>query len=312
MEQKEFQLYKERSFSEKLNDTFGFLRDNWRVIGLWNIYLIFPVCLLLAVPMNQTFSQLTDLFSNNVVGAEALAKVPGGDAAGFINVLLSLFVFALMVTLVQLYMEREQKLENLTFKELQTPLFANLGYSVLMSLVFFLFFIGFLFGMVMMGVVMMELFGPIVLFVVLLATAVVLTPIMALIPVVYLMERQEGLGLFESFRKGFRLGWHTWGGLAGLLFVLFIVMMILSLVLQGPAIVTWIVDLVSAKKAGAAYEAPSALASFGRYLLSVLMIFGGELVTIPMIMGTIVHYGHAREKLDGVTVDEEIDSFDTL
>ena len=49
---KKIALYKVRNFSEKFDDTFAFVRENWKVIFKYLTYLILPVCLLQAIALN--------------------------------------------------------------------------------------------------------------------------------------------------------------------------------------------------------------------------------------------------------------------
>ena len=48
MERAKIELYKTRTFSEKLNDTIGFMRESWRTQLKYFIYLMLPCSIVLA------------------------------------------------------------------------------------------------------------------------------------------------------------------------------------------------------------------------------------------------------------------------
>ncbi len=309
MQQQKFQLYKERTFGEKVNDTFSFLRDNWRPIAMWYVYLVLPFSLLGAVSFNSMFKAL--MTSRSGDSESALTQALSSNYSSILNSLLSVFSFALILTFVQFYLRRENRLEGLTFKELQNPVFANLGHLILLGFVITGLMIAYVLVMLLLGFVLsMAVHVAFVIFLAIVVTVALGVPL-SLSPIVYIMERENGIGPFEAVKKGFRLGWHTWGGLFALLFVLGVIVTVLSVLLEGPAIVAWVVELFSAEKAGAHYES-SVIGAFGRYLLTVIMVFGSQVLNTIFAVGLTIHYGHACEKLDGVSAEEAIETFETL
>ena len=53
-------FYRERTFGEKLNTTFDYLRHSWRPLLRYSLYFILPLCLVQAFFLNQ-------LMSNNIL-----------------------------------------------------------------------------------------------------------------------------------------------------------------------------------------------------------------------------------------------------
>lgn len=50
------ELYRTRTFSEKISDTFAFIKDTWRPMMKYFVYLMLPVSIVLAFFMNNFFS----------------------------------------------------------------------------------------------------------------------------------------------------------------------------------------------------------------------------------------------------------------
>ena len=49
-----------------------------------------------------------------------------------------------------------------------------------------------------------------------------------------------------------------------------------------------------------------------QYFTSVLTLYASYLSTVVVLLGATYQYGHIREKMDAVTVDEDIENFDKL
>ena len=115
----------------------------------------------------------------------------------------------------------------------------------------------------------------------------------------------------EAFRKTFRLGFATWGGV----FLILIVMGLIASVSQGIVSIPWyiiyIVKMVFTMSDGG--EAGSSVGlNFAQYLFSVLMLYGSYLSAIFTVVGLVYQYGHASEVVDSITVESDIDNFDKL
>lgn len=55
IETPQIELYRVRTFTEKLTDTFNFLRDNWRSLLKYFLYLMLPTSIVVALPFNHFF-----------------------------------------------------------------------------------------------------------------------------------------------------------------------------------------------------------------------------------------------------------------
>ena len=102
----------------------------------------------------------------------------------------------------------------------------------------------------------------------------------------------ENIGIWEAFKKTYRLGFATWGGV----FLIALIMGLIGGILQG---------ITSAVTISPVYN-------FFLYLMGILQAFGMYLSTIFTIIGLAYQYGHASEVVDSVSVEEDIDNFDNL
>ena len=62
---KKILIYKVRNFSEKFDDTFAFVRENWKVLFKYLTYLVLPVCLVQAVGLNSYVDTVFDMSAIN-------------------------------------------------------------------------------------------------------------------------------------------------------------------------------------------------------------------------------------------------------
>lgn len=122
----------------------------------------------------------------------------------------------------------------------------------------------------------------------------------------------EDITVMESFKKTFRLGFATWGGV----FLISLIMGFIANVLQGVTMMPWYIatlvkyffslsDVGSETTVSAGY-------SFILYLLGIVQAFGAYLSMIFTFVGMAYQYGHASEVVDSVTVESDIDNFDNL
>ena len=122
----------------------------------------------------------------------------------------------------------------------------------------------------------------------------------------------EDITVMESFKKTFRLGFATWGGV----FLISLIMGFIANVLQGVTMMPWYIatlvkyffslsDVGSETTVSAGY-------SFILYLLGIVQAFGAYLSMIFTFVGMAYQYGHASEVVDSVTVESDIDNFDKL
>lgn len=320
IEKPKVELYRIRTFTDKLTDTFNFLRENWRPMLKYFMYMMLPVSIILALPFNHFFEGYMKLvttmekglsFSNTelwLYGLSAIASILGFI---FAALLLESFVYAM----IRVYDRRPQRLKDLFYADFRDDLFFCMKRGVIMSLVgLAIIIIIAIIGVVLMVLAFaisfqfgtaMALVGIFLLYVVL----IVLGLPMYMVAPIYMLE--DEISVFGAYKKGLRLGFATWGGIFAVMFIIGI----LSSVLQTFTMMPWY--LLSMLKMiftlSNDLDKPffhSFIYSFVQYLTCILMCLGYMLSMIFSLVGITIQYGHASEKIDGAGVSKRIDKFD--
>lgn len=303
-------MYVKRSFGEKLNASFDFIKESWKPLLKFSTYLILPVCLIQALSLNGVMggalemSQLSQVTMGSPdissLGVMFLVQYAAYILLSIIGIIL---LSSLVYGLIQKYNESEERLQGVTLGILKPLLFRNIrklfalmGMSIILSVVV-LAIVGALAGLSSFTLILTIPF--------LIAFGVPL----ALLTPIYLFE---DISLVGAFNKTFRLGFATWGGIL----LISIVMGIIASVLQGVTMTPWyIATLVkyffSMSDTGSATTV-SAGYSFALYLLGILQTYGAYLSMIFSLVGLAYQYGHATEVVDSITVENDIDNFDKL
>ena len=299
-------LYRTRTFGEKLSDALDFVRENWRVLLKYITYLLLPVALVQTFCMNN--------FMSGYLSSATLLGGTQSDLEAILPLMTSMFgmvgvqyvgimlLVALTYTMMQLY-EQRPRLHGVEW--------ADLGSGVMrLSLrMLVLFITGFVLGIVLaLLMVLMIAISPLMIFpAVILMIAII--PFFMLVMPIYLFE---DISIVSAYAKSVRLGWKTWAGIAGVVFVLYLLVSIV----QGVVSMPWYL-MVMVKQILALEGSESGfVTSFGysaiQYVLGVISTFCGScLMTLP-IVGLAYQYGHACDKIDGVGVDRDIENFETL
>lgn len=316
MERAKIELYKTRTFSEKLNDTIGFMRESWRTQLKYFIYLMLPCSIVLAFFLNHFFSGYMSL----IMAVQNVGD-PRNDVGSFLlNAGAMLIVFmvtyalliALVYALVRLYRARgEDRLKNLTTEELKPELMFCLRRSSMLMLATIVIAIVVLliFGGLMAGAFVINPgFGLMSLMLLYIALLVVALPMMLVTPI-YMLE--DDISIIPAFQKAFHLGIPTWGGIFAVVFVLGIIASIIQTVTMGPWYILFIVKMVFTLSNDLDGSFTSSIFyTFAEYITCVLQCLGMLFSSVLTIVGLTIQYGHAADKIDGVGVVEKIEQFD--
>lgn len=303
-------MYVKRSFGEKLNVSFDFIKENWKQLFKYSTYLILPVCLIQAANFSGLMGSMTNVAAMQSAGAASgnpLAALGPSfmlNYAGviFFSCLGGLLLTSLIYALVRLYNEREERLNGIVFGDIKSLLFRNMRRLFVMGLA-----TGFLVMAVIVIVVLLAALTPFTLILTIPLLFAFMIPLALMAPI-YLFE---DISLTAAFQKTFRLGFATWGGVFLILIIMGIIAGVLQMVFSIPWYVIYFVKMIFAMSDGGE-TASSVGVNFAQYLFSILMLYGSYLSAIFTIVGLVYQYGHASEVVDSVTVESDIDNFDKL
>jgi hypothetical protein len=310
MQKPKIELYVRRSFGEKLSATFDFVQENWKIIFRFTVYLVLPISLLQAFGMNTMMSGIFGDFMKVAAGASEMSPdsvsglIVGYSCVYGAALLAGIMGSSLLYGLMRLYRERQDRLQGVTMQELKPRLLHNIKRMCILMLVLVVFFV----AVGLLGFVLGELLLPLLVFFVffLIACSVPLT----LLPPIYLME---DISILDAIRKTFRYGFKTWGGIFGLLFIVGLMFYLFVIVASIPWYITFVLQMVAHMDSSASMAfTDSVWFKFITYLLGIVQAFGCYLGYNLLYIALGIQYGHAAEKLDGVSVENDVEHFETL
>lgn len=314
------ELYRVRSFTQKLTDTFDFLRENWRPMLKYFLYIMLPVSIILALPFNHFFEgyfnfistiEKTGSFDDLNLWLFLASFV--GSIVGFL--LAALLLESLVFALVRVYDRRPDRLKDLFYADFRDDFFFCLKRGVIMVLVG-------LAMMIVIGIIAVAIFALFFLiapkfgavlsvlgiFILYIAIFVLIFPLYMVSPV-YLLE--DEIGVLAAYKKGLRLGFATWGGVFAVMFVIGII----SSIFQSFTMIPWyfmsMAKMIFTLQSD--WDKPffhSFAYAFIQYLTCILMCLGYLLSMVISYVAITIQYGHASEKIDGRGVSHRIEKFD--
>lgn len=301
-------FYVKRSFGEKLNVSFDFIKQNWKALLKFSTYMILPVCLVQAVSLNKFMGIYlgTGLMESIETDPSLLQTLGPTFLMHYLLLFLCIIIGNVLMTstiygLIQVYNEREDGLRNLSFQELKPYLLRNVGRCFVTMLMLFLLLALYAF---FMGVLAAAAEYTLMLTFPLLMVLVI--PLSLLMPV-YLFER---ISIGKAIGKAFRLGMSTWGGVFGISLLMAIIANILSGVLSLPwSVVTMVKYFFSVSDVGVDFDGSTGF-TIAQYLLGIFTTYGLYISMIFLFVGLAYQYAHANEKVNSVSVVDEIDNFE--
>lgn len=305
------EFYRQRTFSEKMNVTFEFIRENWKAMLKYSFYLIMPICLVQTFATNTFFNVYIQALSNSF-GSPQLGNSLGGFLINYGVMLFCILIGSAMMSgmiyaMMQTYATRDNKLQNLTLNDFKEQLVRNAWRILFVALFLIFVYLILMFAAVFLAVTVsrFSLFITMPLVFILLLCMI---PLILVIPV-YIFERN--IQFFDAIKKAWKLGTATLWGMLGLIIVLYFI----TLVIQTITTMPWYLTLMIGSVFSLSTEsmiAQSAIFKFITYILGLLQSYGMYLSMSIGIVGLAFQYFHAREKIEGVTVDSNITHFDEL
>ncbi|MBR1594539.1 MAG: hypothetical protein IJ659_07200 [Alloprevotella sp.] len=298
-------LYRFRSFNDKFSDIMQFLREEWRTLLVFTVYFILPLSLLQALALPDMFS-LGRLVDQNDAG---MRVVLSGVFYALCTLTGEVIVASIAYSVMRIHFFREGGTKGITFRtfwpDMRHSLWRTFLYMLLAGLL-----VGLGLGVYILFVIITMRIGFIMAFVDLLLLPVLLVlllPFSLSLPRVLLTDD----GIWASLRDGYRLGWKTLGGVLAIFFVLQLIVNMVTGICSMPAMVCMVIDMFSSMGEDVPI-ANNPLFLFAEYLSNVLYSFVNYAGAVVLLVGLGIQYGHAAEKIDGVTAAESVSSFDTL
>ena len=299
------QFYKQRTFSEIVTATFDFIRENWRPLLTYMVYILLPLSLVQALINNEFlkvsgftgFAQAASYgYNMNETGIIIYAL-----AMCLFNVVGMLLFYSLIFSLIELYNRRSEGLSGIGWSDIRPILWPFFRKSIAMSLVIF---IGILLACAIMGLgVVMSRWTLVVTIPVFIA---MLIPLTFAYPA-YLYGKGK---LMETLPHSFALGWRCWLSIFGVSVLTGLLSGVLQTITSMPYQLTLLGSAIMAS--GNSGESMSPLMSFVFYLFGVIQTFGAYIASTIIPLSVAYLYAHAKEKYDGVTVESDIENFDRL
>ena len=140
VETPKIELYRVRTFTDKLTDTFNFLRENWRPMLKYFLYMMLPVSIILALPFNHFFEGYFKLIGsvekgNFMSNTEMLLYGISAVASVVIGILAFLLLQSLVFAMIRVYNRRPQRLKDLLYTDFREDLFFCMKRSFIETLV---------------------------------------------------------------------------------------------------------------------------------------------------------------------------------
>ena len=296
-------FYKERSFGDKFNVIFEFIKQNWRPIFRYVSYGAMPLSLLGALSLSVLLGNMAQMASESASDMAQIYPFFASYLAVVVTASLATWwVATVMYTLMQVYNERKEGLEGVTFPYLK-PLFKHNAWRV--------------FKLAMVLAILITIY--IVLAVAssfihwALCTLLFLGLFALLIPLLLVspVYMYEPVGIWPALQRGIRLGWKTWGGIFGLGFVT----ALMASVVQGIVALPWQVCNFVKMIFWADYSAVfvhSVWFNLISYVTSCVMIYAQFLCSCLFFVCISYLYSHAAEKIEGKSIEEGICRFDDM
>ncbi len=296
-------FYEERTFGDKFNVTFEFIKQNWKVILRYVTYVVLPLCLLGGLSLNVFTGSIVDVA--NSFGDDLTQMLPFiGSYFGIIIVatLASWWVATVMFSLIQVYNERPDGLQGVAFAELKPYFKRNAWRLFKLGVVMTILLVAYVCLAVGVAFVHWSFCALLVI-----ALMVLVVPLMLVSPV-YIYER---VNVWTALLRGIRLGWNTWGGIFALGFVMALLASVAEGVIGMPWQICYFVKILFIDY-GADSFSNSIWFSLISYVASIVMLYSQLLCSCLYFVAVSYLYSHAAEQLDDMSIEEGIGHFDDM
>lgn len=295
-------LFKQRTYSQKFNVAFEWLRRYWRPMLKFVTFFLLPVCLVQPLGLLHildTISAAVDLGTESLYDSIHMGDMVLLAVSLLLSILGGILTLALFYSMMKVTLIDGRDLNAFGISDMWSALRARLGRAVV------------LFMLVVMGMVLgvgwiysfVRVFSEDIGFLLSLLSLFPLVILMLPVAPQYMLTND---GLFTSLRKGWRIGWYCWWGV----FSTTAVMLVMANALSGFANIPLQIFLgIKMAMIGQLAGTGELVLSFFTFLGLVVSAYVGYLSQLLIVVILTVQYGHAADKLDGLTLENEIDKF---
>ena len=229
-----------------------------------------------------------------------------------VSFLASVVLAGVVYTLMQQYWARPDRLKGITYADIKPTVWQNIRKMVnlyfLIAAFFVLLIVVFAIVVGLASTVSTPLIGVALVLVIAMAVAVV--PLFLSGPA-YILGGQTVTG---AFKQAMRYGYRVLLGLIGLVIILYLICSLVSTALSMPFYILAIIQAIAGVDQGTSslQFTSSFWFTLINYLSAILALYGMFVGYALLHVGLAFYYGHAAEKVDGVSMTKTVDEFENL
>lgn len=311
--QRRIHLYASRSIGETLSATFDFVAQNFVPLIKFLSAFLLPVSALMGLSYQSMFSSFAHIDNLNDETEQILSVVMSYLPVLLLSLIGALLTVAVTYTLMQKYQQRDNLLKGITLNEIKPLLKHNFWRLLKMLLLLTLIGMVAFVALVLVAAMIMAIGGKfeVFLFLLYMAMLAIALPLGLVLPMCVF---EPELSLFSCVKKALRLGFKTWGTLFVVMLVITMLVQIVSVILIIPFMFTTVASMFfeidSSQYASLAYTS-SAWFSVLTFASSLLFCFGLLLMSALSFVAFAFCYGRAADKVEGVSVKNAVQNFDS-
>lgn len=311
--QRRIPLYASRSIGETLSATFDFVAQNFVPLIKFLSAFLLPVSALMGLSYQSLVSSFAHIEDYDDETELILSAVTGYIPVFVLCLIGALLTVAVTYTLMQKYQQRDNLLKGITLNEIKPLLKHNVWRLLKMLLLLTLIGMVAFVALVLVAAMIMSIGGKfeVFLFLLYMAMLAIALPLGLVLPMCVF---EPELSLFSCVKKALRLGFKTWGTLFVVMLVITMLVQIVSVILIIPFMFTTVTSMFfeidSSQYASLAYTS-SAWFSVLTFASSLLFCFGLLLMSALSFVAFAFCYGRAADKVEGVSVKNAVQNFDS-
>lgn len=311
--QRRIPLYASRSIGETLSATFDFVAQNFVPLIKFLSAFLLPVSALMGLSYQSLLSSFAHIEDYDDETELILSAVTGYIPVFVLCLIGALLTVAVTYTLMQKYQQCDNLLKGITLNEIKPLLKHNLWRLLKMLLLLTLIGMVAFVALVLVAAMIMAIGGKfeVFLFLLYMAMLAIALPLGLVLPMCVF---EPELSLFSCVKKAVRLGFKTWGTLFVVMLVITMLVQIVSVILIIPFMFTTVASMFfeidSSQYASLAYTS-SAWFSVLTFASSLLFCFGLLLMSALSFVAFAFCYGRAADKVEGVSVKNAVQNFDS-